>query len=143
MDTFASMPAFLSKWCAKLPAWLPACIPACYPACLHCHDTGKQRDDEDPRTKSLLHLLELLSIMPKPPSYIMLENVSGFHTSRTRDRLLSALKSRDYQVREVMLSPCDIGVPNSRLRYYLIVRFNSSALVVKQGDISLSLNNIV
>lgn len=86
------------------------------------HGAGNQRDDEDPRTKSLLVLLKLFSAVKKPPTYLMLENVSGFQTSKTRDLVVTALQARDYTFQEVMLSPSDIGVPNSRLRYFLLVR---------------------
>lgn len=83
---------------------------------------GNQRDDEDPRTKSLLVLLKLFAEVKQPPAYLMLENVSGFQASRTREQVVAALTARDYAFQEVMLSPSDVGVPNSRLRYFLLVR---------------------
>lgn len=83
---------------------------------------GNQLDDEDPRTKSLLVLLNLFTQLQKPPTYLMLENVSGFQNSRTRNKLVAVLAEKNYRFQEVMLSPSDIGIPNSRLRYFLIVR---------------------
>ena len=84
--------------------------------------SGNQRDDEDPRTKSLLVLIKLFAEVKKPPTFLMLENVSGFQTSRTREQVVAALAARDYAFQEVMLSTSDIGIPNSRLRYFLLVR---------------------
>ena len=49
-----------------------------------------------------------------------MENVKGFDQATTRNDLLDALRSRDYHWQEFLLSPEQIGMPNSRLRYYLI-----------------------
>jgi len=43
-------------------------------------------------------------------------------TSNTRIDLLSRLKSLGYLVLEYLLSPLQFGIPNSRLRYYLLAK---------------------
>ena len=46
----------------------------------------------------------------------------GFEVSEARRSLVSTLSSSGFFWREFLLSPTQIGVPNSRLRYYLIAR---------------------
>ncbi len=46
----------------------------------------------------------------------------GFEHSAARDLLTFALRDSGFAVREFLLSPPQIGVPNSRLRYYLLAR---------------------
>ena len=42
--------------------------------------------------------------------------------SRTRTILLEQLRECDYTYQEFLLSPDDFGIPNRRLRYFLLVR---------------------
>ena len=49
-----------------------------------------------------------------------MENVKGFELSETRDHFTQVLSEAGYQFQEFLLSPEQIGIPNSRLRYYLI-----------------------
>ncbi|KAJ3101778.1 tRNA (cytosine-5-)-methyltransferase [Phlyctochytrium planicorne] len=79
-------------------------------------------DDEDERSKPLLHLVEVLSAMTYLPKYLFLENVPNFEKSRSRSRLLTALVSRGYTIHEFLLSPLQFGIPNDRRRYYLTVQ---------------------
>ena len=82
--------------------------------------TGRKLDIQDPRSSSFAHLL---SIFPECKfKYLLLENVKGFETSEARDFLLSTLKKCEMTWQEFLLSPTDINVPNSRLRYYLIAK---------------------
>jgi len=83
---------------------------------------GLKRDLDDERTSSLIHFLKLLQESKSPPKYILLENVSGFETSRTRDQLLETLQKCNYNWQEFLISPLQLGVPNSRLRYYLLAK---------------------
>ena len=46
----------------------------------------------------------------------------GFEVSEARRSLVSTLSSSGFFWREFLLTPTQIGVPNSRLRYYLIAR---------------------
>lgn len=43
-------------------------------------------------------------------------------TSITRHHLLSTLKSLGYTTFELLLTPLQFGIPNSRLRYYLLAK---------------------
>ncbi|EGN91799.1 hypothetical protein SERLA73DRAFT_118184 [Serpula lacrymans var. lacrymans S7.3] len=80
----------------------------------------------DPRAASFLHLIE--DVLPElarqysRPRYILIENVAGFEMSSTRQTLLSTLKEIGYFVVELLLTPLQFGIPNSRLRYYLLAR---------------------
>ena len=67
-------------------------------------------------------MLEVLPRLRRPPRYILLENVRGFERSAARDALLAALRRLRLHWRELLLSPSQLGVPNSRSRYYLLAR---------------------
>ena len=92
------------------------------PPCQPYTRQGKQEASKDSRAKSFLHLLDLLVEMTNPPAYILIENVKGFDASDTRDRLLHVLQLMDYQTKEFLVSPVELGIPNSRLRYYLLAK---------------------
>ncbi|KXJ21387.1 DNA (cytosine-5)-methyltransferase [Exaiptasia diaphana] len=54
------------------------------PPCQPFTRVGLQGDSSDPRTKSFLHLMDLILRMSRPPDYLLMENVKGFETSHTR-----------------------------------------------------------
>uniref|UniRef100_A0A8C9VE18 tRNA (cytosine(38)-C(5))-methyltransferase n=1 Tax=Scleropages formosus TaxID=113540 RepID=A0A8C9VE18_SCLFO len=83
------------------------------PPCQPFTRIGLQGDISDPRTKSFLYILQLLPRLTKRPQFLLLENVKGFETSSARD--ITHFPSS---------SPigCFLGIPNSRLRYFLIAR---------------------
>ncbi|KIP04052.1 hypothetical protein PHLGIDRAFT_25806 [Phlebiopsis gigantea 11061_1 CR5-6] len=60
----------------------------------------------------------------KYPRYMLVENVAGFETSSTRLRLLHILDKLGYACSEFLLTPLQFGIPNSRLRYYLLAKWN-------------------
>lgn len=64
----------------------------------------------------------MLRVMERPPSYLLLENVAGFSSSASRARLLEVLRERLYVVQEFALSPLQLGMPNQRLRYFLLAK---------------------
>ncbi|KAG7089090.1 hypothetical protein E1B28_010799 [Marasmius oreades] len=84
------------------------------------------KGDLDPRAKSFLHLIQ--NVLPEMaqtkshPSYLLVENVAGFETSSTHSILLETLRRIGYHTAEFLLTPLQFGVPNSRLRYYLLAR---------------------
>lgn len=102
--------ADLERWNADL-WWLS-------PPCQPFTRRGLRRDDADPRSASLLHLIELLD--RSPPAALALENVPGFAGSRTHARLRAVLDRQGYDVRETLLCPTELGVPNRRRRFYLV-----------------------
>ncbi len=91
------------------------------PPCQPYTVRGKGRDVDDPRARSLLHLLELLERgAVAPPRRLAMENVPGFPGSRGHARVRSVLRGLGYQVREVDLCPSELGVPMVRRRWYLL-----------------------
>ncbi|XP_048866479.1 tRNA (cytosine(38)-C(5))-methyltransferase [Brienomyrus brachyistius] len=92
------------------------------PPCQPFTRIGLQGDVTDPRTKSFLHILHILPRLAKRPRFLLLENVKGFETSSARDSLVKTLKDCGYRYQEFLLSPTCLGIPNSRLRYFLIAR---------------------
>ncbi|OMH84239.1 tRNA (cytosine(38)-C(5))-methyltransferase [Zancudomyces culisetae] len=93
------------------------------PPCQPFTRGGKYLDDKDERTKPLLKILEILEDLErnkgKGPKYLFLENVKNFENSNTRKRIVTLLRELNYETKEYLLSPNQIGVPNNRLRYYL------------------------
>nr|XP_033787169.1 tRNA (cytosine(38)-C(5))-methyltransferase isoform X2 [Geotrypetes seraphini]XP_033787170.1 tRNA (cytosine(38)-C(5))-methyltransferase isoform X2 [Geotrypetes seraphini] len=83
---------------------------------------GLQGDISDPRAKSFLYVLDILPRLQKLPKYILLENVKGFEDSSARDVFLQTLEKCGFQYQEFLLSPTCLGIPNSRLRYFLIAK---------------------
>ncbi|KAL6488687.1 hypothetical protein MHYP_G00024280 [Metynnis hypsauchen] len=92
------------------------------PPCQPFTRIGLQGDVSDPRTKSFLYILDLLPRLNKLPRFILLENVKGFETSSARNSLIKTLKDCEYSFQEFMISPTCLGIPNSRLRYFLIAK---------------------
>ncbi|XP_046558603.1 tRNA (cytosine(38)-C(5))-methyltransferase-like [Haliotis rubra] len=90
------------------------------PPCQPFTRMGKKRDVEDIRTKSFMHVLHLISVVKNKPRYILVENVKGFETSEARQRLMGTLTQCSYHYQEFLLTPLQMGIPNCRLRYYLI-----------------------
>ncbi|XP_053323685.1 tRNA (cytosine(38)-C(5))-methyltransferase [Spea bombifrons] len=119
------------------------------PPCQPFTRIGLQGDVSDPRAKSFLYLLDLLPRLKNPPSYILLENVKGFESSTARDNLISTLQMCGYHYQEFLLSPTCLGIPNSRLRYFLIAKlqhepfaFKTSSEILEEFPRSNSLGSI-
>jgi DNA (cytosine-5)-methyltransferase 1 len=91
------------------------------PPCQPYSVRGRRRDLDDPRARSLVHLLERFATLPaaRLPCHLAVENVAGFACSRARELLTTLLVERGYQVRERLLCPTELGVPSRRPRYYL------------------------
>ncbi|XP_068618314.1 tRNA (cytosine(38)-C(5))-methyltransferase isoform X2 [Battus philenor] len=91
------------------------------PPCQPFTRNGKYLDENDLRTNSFLHLIDLLSQFEKL-QYILMENVKGFECSTVRNLFIGKLKECQFEYQEFLLCPSSVGVPNSRLRYYCIAR---------------------
>lgn len=91
------------------------------PPCQPYTRNGSQKDTKDPRSFSFGHLLSILKDL-STLNYILVENVKGFETSKSRDALLETLEECGFNYREFLLTPAQFGVPNSRLRYYCLAR---------------------
>ncbi|KAJ2350397.1 hypothetical protein GGH91_000169 [Coemansia sp. RSA 2671] len=92
------------------------------PPCQPYTRGGKYLDDQDNRARGLIHLLQLLPRVKCTPDYVLLENVMNFENSRSRSLLVSTLGHLGFVVSEFLFSPTQIGIPNSRLRYFLVAR---------------------
>jgi hypothetical protein len=94
------------------------------PPCQPYTRRGSRRDLDDPRAASLVALLAALAALADDPaarpSYLFLENVPGFATSRAHVLLTGTLERAGYTWRETLLCPSDLGWPNRRNRFYLL-----------------------
>ncbi|KAK2575123.1 hypothetical protein KPH14_008844 [Odynerus spinipes] len=104
------------------------------PPCQPFTRVGLQKDKLDNRSCSLFRVLK---VIPRISSlkYILLENVKGFENSQTRIELLKCLEDCNFNYKELILSPNQFGIPNTRHRYYLLAKkrnlrfcFNDSLL---------------
>jgi len=93
------------------------------PPCQPFTRQGKQEDLNDRRTDGFVYLMKtILTKLKSQPKYILLENVSGFESSQAHELLLETLQTNQYSYQQYLLSPIQFGIPNSRLRYYLIAK---------------------
>ncbi|KAM4689827.1 tRNA (cytosine(38)-C(5))-methyltransferase [Discoglossus pictus] len=104
------------------------------PPCQPFTRIGLQGDVSDPRAKSFLYILDILPRLQKAPSYILLENVKGFESSTARDTLIATLDKCGYRYQEFLLSPTCLGIPNSRLRYFLIAKLQKEPFAFQTGN---------
>ncbi|NXT41277.1 TRDMT methyltransferase, partial [Pelecanoides urinatrix] len=108
------------------------------PPCQPFTRIGLQGDVSDPRTKSFLYILDILPRLQKLPKYLLLENVKGFESSSARNELLRTLETCGFKYQEFLLSPTCLGIPNSRLRYFLIAKLHQEPFSFQvPGQVSL------
>lgn len=88
------------------------------PPCQPFTTRGRQRDLDDPRTRGLVAVLGRIAV--SGPRYLAMENVPGFAGSRTHARMREVLTAGGYSVRETLLCPTSLRMPNRRLRFYLV-----------------------
>ncbi|XP_007542274.1 tRNA (cytosine(38)-C(5))-methyltransferase isoform X1 [Poecilia formosa] len=112
------------------------------PPCQPFTRLGLQGDVADPRCKSFLFILELLPRLCKLPTYILLENVKGFESSSARDYLIKTLSGCGYTYQECMISPTNVGVPNSRLRYFLVAKMSAENSSIQTSDKGCSFSHV-
>ncbi|KAJ7139445.1 S-adenosyl-L-methionine-dependent methyltransferase [Mycena epipterygia] len=112
-----------ASYLAPIHASLWLLSPACQPYTVL---NPSAKGELDPRAKSFLHLVQ--NILPElasqnaHPTHFLVENVGGFETSSTREILVSTLRNLGYVIAEFLLTPLQFGIPNSRLRYYLLAK---------------------
>eukprot|EP00232_Nephroselmis_pyriformis_P016455 CAMPEP_0182898590 /NCGR_PEP_ID=MMETSP0034_2-20130328/27577_1 /TAXON_ID=156128 /ORGANISM="Nephroselmis pyriformis, Strain CCMP717" /LENGTH=192 /DNA_ID=CAMNT_0025032571 /DNA_START=86 /DNA_END=660 /DNA_ORIENTATION=+ len=119
-------PKMLDKYAADLWMLSPPCQPYTR--------QGLKRDGDDGRARSFLKLLDLMPDLKHPPTYILVENVVGFETSRTHGSLLEALEHADFAVQQFLLSPLQMGVPYSRPRYFCLAKRRPKAFPRPEWD---------
>jgi DNA (cytosine-5)-methyltransferase 1 len=88
------------------------------PPCQPFTRRGRMRDADDRRSESLAALVGHIAELR--PRHVALENVPPFLDSRMRRHLVTALAAGGYKVRERILCPSEMGIPNRRRRYYLV-----------------------
>lgn len=104
----------LEEWRADLFVMSPPCQP-------HSRQhTHQARELEDKRSESFIHLCELLRLLPKVPSMVILENVVGFERSQSFALFQSVLRDRNYNFCHFILQPSQVGIPNDRPRFYSV-----------------------
>jgi DNA (cytosine-5)-methyltransferase 1 len=103
-------PADYQAWEADL-WWLS-------PPCQPYTRRGRQRDLEDPRSAAIVAVIERIEQLR--PASLALENVPPFADSQTCLRLRHVLERCDYHVREYVVCPTRLGIPNRRNRFYLV-----------------------
>ncbi|XP_001602026.3 tRNA (cytosine(38)-C(5))-methyltransferase [Nasonia vitripennis] len=91
------------------------------PPCQPFTRIGLKKDSDDNRCLSLLHILQIIPHI-ESLDYILLENVKGFESSQARNEVILCLEKSGFNYKELILSPCQFGIPNSRHRYYLIAK---------------------
>lgn len=92
------------------------------PPCQPFTRQGVMKDELDPRSESVIHLFDMFSDLSSLPDYFLLENVKGFETSNTRNNIMQFFTQHQYHVVEFLINSNQFGIPNSRLRYYLLAR---------------------
>ena len=103
-------------WKADLIMMSPPCQP-------HSRQHSNQEKDlQDPRSQSFLHICKLLQKMPDEnlPQLLFLENVVGFESSNSCSEWRSVLARRGYSVGHFHIEPKQVGIPNDRPRYFCV-----------------------
>nr|AOE43194.1 DNA (cytosine-5-)-methyltransferase [Rostrostelium ellipticum] len=77
-------------------------------------------------TNSLVNLMEVLAKLERPPTFILIENVYGFERSDAHAFTISRLSQLRYSFQEFHLSPLQFGIPNQRLRYFLVAKLTTN-----------------
>lgn len=88
------------------------------PPCTPFTRRGKKKDDEDPRSKAFMNLINLLKELK--PDYLIIENVEGFINSRVHSYLLETIKQSGFYYKEINLCSTDFGVPMRRPRFFIV-----------------------
>jgi DNA (cytosine-5)-methyltransferase 1 len=89
---------------------------------------GKQKGFADTRGTLFFEIERLLSTMKKKPKYLLLENVRGFTThdqGRTFKTVLEKLDFLGYKVKPLLLNSSNFGVPQNRVRIYLVCKLKT------------------
>lgn len=88
------------------------------PPCTPYSRRGRQRDLDDPRSASLVHLVTCC-LPACLPTWFLLENVEGFMGSRAHELVLRVLGELGYQTEQAVLCPTQFGIPMKRPRLFL------------------------
>lgn len=93
------------------------------PPCQPFTRNGKFKDVDDRRTDAFTVICEIIKFGELPLlKFVLMENVVGFEKSEMHKFFLESLKSAGFYYQEFIISPTQIGVANTRHRYYCIAR---------------------
>ncbi|XP_031384421.1 tRNA (cytosine(38)-C(5))-methyltransferase 2 [Punica granatum] len=92
------------------------------PPCQPYTRQGLQKHSGDARAFSFLRILELIPDALQPPLMLFVENVVGFETSDTHEKMIEILTTTGFTTQEFILSPLQFGVPYSRPRYFCLAK---------------------
>jgi tRNA (cytosine38-C5)-methyltransferase len=93
------------------------------PPCQPFTTNGKNKQClgmEDKRCNGLKSLIQLLHHIREKPRWILLENVQGFAESAVVQEWYACLQANGYSHKSYLLSPIQFGIPNHRLRFYVL-----------------------
>lgn len=89
---------------------------------------GKRLGFGDTRGTLFFEIERLLTNAEHKPQYLLLENVRGFFThdgGRTFKTVINRLESLGYFTEALLLNSSDHGVPQNRVRVYIVAKLNS------------------
>ncbi len=94
------------------------------PSCKPFTVRGHQKDEQDPRARSFLNLIDCIG--DHRPDRIFVENVTGFAGSAVHSKLLRQLTICGYHTCQVELCSTAFGVPMRRPRIFVIASRSGS-----------------
>ncbi|KAI3822429.1 hypothetical protein L1987_10019 [Smallanthus sonchifolius] len=97
------------------------------PPCQPYTRQGLQKQSADARASSFLRILEIIPELRQPPAMLFVENVVGFETSDTHQKMIQILEESQFVTQEFVLSPLQFGVPYSRPRYFCLAKRKPSS----------------
>ncbi|KAJ3109661.1 DNA helicase mcm9 [Phlyctochytrium planicorne] len=111
------------------------------PPCQPYTRNGVRKGSMDGRAKSFCGMLESVEGMKEDlrPLRILVENVLGFESSDTFQKLTETLTACSYTYQGFVLNPLDLGIPNSRPRFFLLAKHPS--LKFAEPDATSSITN--
>ncbi|CAE6727586.1 DNA (cytosine-5-)-methyltransferase [Candidatus Nitrotoga fabula] len=99
---------------------------------------GKQKGFADTRGTLFFEIERLISTATIKPKLLLLENVRGFTThdsGRTFSTVLTRLNTLGYEVETLLLNSSNFGVPQNRVRAYLVCSYGSSPNLSIQSNL--------
>lgn len=98
---------------------------------------GKQKGFADTRGTLFFEIERLLTEAKSKPKLLLLENVRGFTThdkGRTYATVVSRLVALGYKVEALLLNSSNFGVPQNRVRIYLVCSLGHAPILSIQSD---------
>jgi DNA (cytosine-5)-methyltransferase 1 len=102
---------------------------------------GKQRGFADTRGTLFFEIERLVSQMRRRPKLMLLENVRGFTThdeGRTYETVVVKLEALGYRVYPLLLNSAEFGVPQNRVRIYLVCVHDAEIDLTLSSDLGFS-----